>query len=115
MIFLLNSFDRRLAMGCSRFVWVAVVWTVVGGGCTKVNPVPAEAAASDHELKLVLEYVAETGRLGSSYAETAGILDEIKKTDPAQADALRQQLSELEKLKKPEEVKAKAQQILSSL
>lgn len=102
-------------MGCSRFVLVAVVWTVIGCGCTKVNPVPAEAAASDHELKLVLEYAAETGRLGSSYAEIPGILEEIKKTDPAQADALRKQLSELEKLKKPEEIKAKAQEILAGL
>jgi aminopeptidase N len=102
-------------MWCSRFVVVAVVWTVIGCGCAKVNPVPAEASASDHELKLVLEYAAETGRLGSSYAETPNILEEIKKTNPAQADALRKQLSELEKLKKPEEIKAKAQEILASL
>ena len=102
-------------MRCSRFVWVAVIWTLIGCGCAKVNPVPADAAASDHELKLVLEYAAETGRLGDAYAETANVLEEIRKTDPAQADALRQQLSELEKLKKPEEIKAKAQEILSSL
>jgi hypothetical protein len=53
MTFLLSASGRRLPMGCSRFVLVAVVWTVIGCGCAKVNPVPAEAAASDHELKLV--------------------------------------------------------------
>lgn len=94
---------------------LVLVASLVGCDRGSVNPVPVDAESPDFDAKRILERVALTGRLSGDYTEMPNVIEQIRAVDPGRADKLRGQVDELSRLRKPEDIKARAQAILSEL
>ena len=66
-------------------------------------------------IKESLAGVKTSGRLGSNFGGVMAAVQDMKKTDPAKAEALEKALNELTSLKDAAKTKAKAEEILKLL
>ena len=82
-----------------------------GGPVSETLPTAAEPPA----LKQVLEGIAQTGEVGSAGAEVRTRIEDLRKSDSAKADAMSRELTELEKMNEPAQIKAKASSMAARL
>jgi len=96
-------------------VWVLMVgFVLIGCGRQQSQRVAPPNPADD--LKNALQQVVQTGEVGSSAMLIKEKIEALKATDAAKADALARDAAELEKLDgKPQQAKAKAQEMLNKL
>ena len=103
--------SRNVFLGCAVLLLAAV--TGCGGGANipeeKVKPLPPSP------VKVMLMDVANSGELGSGASLIREGLETMKATDPAKASVLLEELTVLEGLDGPEEIKAKAKAIADEL
>ncbi|NMC21257.1 MAG: hypothetical protein GYA33_12660 [Thermogutta sp.] len=84
-----------------------------GSGTPSANVQPPDP---QQEIRSVLQQVAETGVLDSGLMLVRERLEAMRETDPAKAQALLQDLSQLESMTgNPNQAKAKAQEMLGKL
>ena len=102
-------------MSLLRCLLLVLVASLVGCDRGSVNPVPADAESPDFDAKRILERVAQTGKLSGDYTEMPNVIEQIRAVDPGRAENLRGEVDELNRLRKPEDIKAKAQASLSGL
>lgn len=98
-----------------RCLALVLVFSFAGCDTGAVNAPSPEAEGPDYALRMILEDVAALGQLHDDYSDTRNIVDRMKESNPDRAAKLRSQLNQLEQLRKPDEIKAKAQEILSEL
>lgn len=86
-------------------------------GCGEEGvPVEVQEKPPTDEIRAVLQEISETGTVGSAGYTLREELEKLKETDPAKAEQLSQQLTELERLENNEPaVKAKAEEMAKSL
>lgn len=103
-------------MTWGRFLF-ALFSVVVLLGCDAgpVNPPPATADAPDYELRLMLEDAANNGTLADDFADVKYYVEKIKSADPVKGKMVEEEVRALGTMRKPEDIKAKAQEILSRL
>ena len=103
--------SRNLFFGCAVLLLAAV--TGCGGGANipeaSVTPPPPSP------VKAMLMDVANSGELGSGASLIREGLETMKATDPAKASVLLEELTALEGLEDPDEIKAKAQAMADQL
>ncbi|MCL4203533.1 MAG: hypothetical protein KJ000_13605 [Pirellulaceae bacterium] len=103
-----------MTRGRSLFALLSLV-VVFGCDMGQVNAPPANADAPDYELRLMLEDAASNGRLADDFADSKYYVDKIKSADPVKGGMVEEEIRALGTMKKPDDIKAKAQEILSKL
>ncbi|MCY2978202.1 MAG: hypothetical protein NTU79_06000 [Planctomycetota bacterium] len=97
---------------------VLVTMSLAVSGCGG-GPVDEKIAlppsAIEESLRKTLEGFEKSGELGSGISGIEGSIDGIKSSDPAKAETLTKLLNELQGLKKPADIKAKAKEMISKL
>jgi hypothetical protein len=84
-------------------------------GCNSDETVQIDPAAPT-PLKTTLERISESGHpLGSGSEELRARIEELKATDPAKAEELSRDLSQLEGMTAPAQIKAKAREMAAKL
>jgi len=85
-------------------------------GCGRQQSQRVAPPSPVDDLKTALQQVVQTGEVGSSAMLIKEKIEALKATDAAKADALARDAAELEKLDgKPQQAKAKAQEMLNKL
>ena len=100
-----------------RFVRILALLGLVavlgcGGG---ENATTVEEAPPDSQIQSALQSVAETGVVDSGIMLVRAQLEVLKETDALKADALLKDLDALEASRSPDQVKAKAKEMLGKL
>ncbi len=103
-----------MTRGCFLFALFSLV-VVLGCDAGPVNAPPENADAPDYELRLMLEDAASNGRLADDFADSKYYVEKIKSADPAKGKMVEEEVRALGTMKKPDDIKAKAQEILSKL
>ncbi len=101
-------------MFVKRFLLLLGLVALIGCDTGPVNAPPEDVDQPDFELRLLLQDAADTGLLPEG-VNTAEYVYPIKEADPAKAEEIAGQLDELKEMSDPEEIKAKAQDMLSNL
>jgi len=104
-------------MSFGRLKVIAIVGLIVavsgcGGGETKVS-VPTSAISAN--VKKTLEEYEKTGKTGSSITSLESDINGIAAGDSSKGEALKKLYRELVGLSKPDEIKAKAKEMISKL
>lgn len=104
-------------MWLARFLFLLGMITVLGCGSGASAPPDADEAAAGllDSVKSALQDVADSGEIGEAFGEARGMTEELKETDASKADSILKDLDALEALTTPDERKAKAKEIISSL
>jgi hypothetical protein len=97
-----------------RFLLVLGAVAVLGCG-EGVTTQPAQEAAPQQQIKSALETCAESGTIDSGLMVVREQAEAMQETDPDKADALLKDLDELESLRDPAQIKAKAKEMLGKL
>lgn len=106
-------------MFVNKFWAIAVVTLSFGvSGCGR-GPVDEKiavpASAIQDKVRKELEGFEKSGQLGGELDGLKSDINAIKLSDPAKAETLTKLLNELQGLKKPAEIKAKAKEMISKL
>jgi hypothetical protein len=102
-------------MACIRFVFIALLYTLLFAGCSgevteAVTPTPPPP------LKTTLEGVAASGQpIGSLGMELQTQIEELRATDPTKADELKKDLDELRSMHNSQQIKSKASAMAKKL
>lgn len=95
-------------------VMLLVVTLLVGcGRSTKSERV--EVPPTVEQIRASLQPYADSGQLDSGVVSLHDQIEALKADDPAKASTLESDLAELEGMKTPDKVKAKAQEMLGKL
>lgn len=82
----------------------------VGDSATTVTP-----PASTDNIRAVLTDLSKTGEMNSGVMMLESNIETLRQTDAAKADALKKGYDELKALNDPNQIKAKAQEMLGKL
>jgi hypothetical protein len=88
---------------------------LVGCDAGPVSAPPEDVDDTSFELRLMLEDAVETGRLAADFADSEDIVAEIKAEDAAKGAELEADIKELQAMSDPEQIKAKAKEVLGKL
>jgi len=83
-------------------------------GCSSGETTQRVAPPKD-QSRAVLEAIAQSGIVDSGVMTVKEELEKLKATDPAKADALLNDLADLQKPGSPDRIKAKAKEMLAKL
>ncbi|MCA9211128.1 MAG: hypothetical protein R3C99_02000 [Pirellulaceae bacterium] len=85
-------------------------------GCGRsTKSVRVEVPPAVEQIRMTLQPYADSGQLDSGVVALHDQIEALKADDPAKAATLESDLTELEGLKTPDKVKAKAQEMLGKL
>ncbi len=101
----------------SRFLSLLLLgFCLVGCGGPNDTPIEVTPPAATEELKAMLTDLASSGEpVGSGGMVISERIEEIRKTDPAKADALQKSADNLMGASDPSKVKSLAKEMLSNL
>jgi hypothetical protein len=102
-------------MFARKFFLLLGLVALIGCDVGPVNAPPEDADEPYFELRLMLQDAADTGMVPSDFADATEYIEQMKEADPTKAEAIAPGIEALQGLTDPEEVKAKAQEILSQL
>ena len=97
------------------FMLLLGVVSLVGCDTGQVEIPEATTDSTAALMKPILERVAETGDLSIAEELQSYIDEDLAETDPAKADTMKKEFDELMALSSPNEIKAKAQDMISKL
>ena len=89
--------------------------TAIGCSGNEAVSVDDQVGGPVGEAKIVLNEIGESGVVGSGVMLIESGIDTLRETDAAKADALAKSLEELQGLKDPAAIKAKAKEMASQL
>jgi hypothetical protein len=101
-------------MNLARLLSLFGLVALMGCDMGTVNPPPENVDEPTFELELMLKAPAEYGVLPEGF-DASEYVDEIRSSDAAKGDEIEADLKALKALSNPEEIKVKAQEILSKL
>ena len=85
------------------------------GAVTNDAPKTVTPPSSTEQMKAVLNDLAQSGQMSSGVMTLETEIDKLKATDAAKADALKKDYDALKAMNDPNQIKAKAQEMLKKL
>lgn len=98
-----------------RYLFLTMALAVIIGCAPSSIPVEQPNVAAKQAVETNLQMAAESGQVGSEMMEVQQKLEEMKATDSALATELLADLEELQAMSNPEQVKAKAKEMIGKL
>ena len=104
-------------MSFARYLALTVLGAAFLVGCGPKPEFEGTAEKTDPEqaIRTTLEEIIQKGQLGSNVGAMMEAVAELKKTDSAKAEVLMKDVDELMASRGPQQVKAKAQEMLGKL
>lgn len=103
-------------MVINRFALISIIGVAtLGCGGVVETKIKAEPNAIESSVRRTLEDYEKTGKLGSSLTSLESDINGIKSSDSTKGEALSKDYRELQQLKDPAKIKAKAKEMLGKL
>lgn len=101
-------------MSFSKFAGICLALALLAGCGSSVTVKPPQSGPAE-AAKAALKEVADTGVVGSGMLTIRENLEKLQGADPAKAGALMKDLDLLQKSRTPQQVQAKAREMMSRL